>query len=157
MDGSSTDNILLMKGQASLYSTQGLLNGMLTLYQNKLVWNEISSRSSNMLTISMDAMFGATLSPESKFKFKSFEAASETNLSIESSTHFTVYTIMAREKGKRPLCDTWTFMAENEEESATWVSLLRSAIHPNVDGTYYTKKSMILQFQAYSSPTMQKN
>ncbi|KAJ1950110.1 Sphingosine kinase 1 [Linderina pennispora] len=78
-------------------------------------------------------MFGATLSPTNKFKFKSFESASETNLKIESSTHFTVYTIMAREKGKRPLCDTWTFMVESEEESATWVSLLRCAIHPNIN------------------------
>ncbi|KAJ1949170.1 Sphingosine kinase 1 [Linderina macrospora] len=86
-----------------------------------------------MLTIAMDVMFGATLSPTNKFKFKSFESASETNLQIESSTHFTVYTIMAREKGKRPLCDTWTFMVESEEESATWVSLLRCAIHPNIN------------------------
>ncbi|KAI9503226.1 ATP-NAD kinase-like domain-containing protein [Coemansia spiralis] len=85
-----------------------------------------------MLTISMDVMFGATLSPEGKYKFKSFEAASAVNLKIESSTHFTVYTIMARESGKRPLCDTWTFQVETEDDSATWVSLLRLAIRPKI-------------------------
>ncbi|KAJ1784907.1 hypothetical protein LPJ59_006259, partial [Coemansia sp. RSA 2399] len=89
-------------------------------------------RSSNMLTISMNVMFGATLSPKGKYKFKSFEAASATNLKIESSTHFTVYTIMDRESGKRPLCDTWTFIVETEEESATLVSLLRLSIRPKL-------------------------
>ncbi|KAJ2816862.1 hypothetical protein FBU31_006429, partial [Coemansia sp. 'formosensis'] len=85
-----------------------------------------------MLTISMDVMFGATLSPAGKFKFKSFEAASATNLRIESSTHFTVYTIMARESGKRPLCDTWSFMVDDEDECAMWVNLLRCAIRPSL-------------------------
>ncbi|KAJ1828111.1 hypothetical protein LPJ56_001292 [Coemansia sp. RSA 2599] len=92
----------------------------------------MSNRSSNQLTISMDVLFGATLSPPEKFKFKSFEAASVTNLSIESSTHFTVYTIMAREGGKRPLCDTWTFKVDSDEESAMWVTLLRCAIRPKL-------------------------
>ncbi|KAJ2664665.1 hypothetical protein IWW48_000610 [Coemansia sp. RSA 1200] len=132
MVGDSKDNFLMMKGQAALYSSQGLLNGMLTLYRDRLVWNEVSKRSSNMLTISMSVMFGATLSPEGKYKFKSFEAASATNLKIEASTHFTVYTIMARESAKRPLCDTWTFMVESQEDSATWVSLLRLAIRPKL-------------------------
>ncbi|KAJ2510508.1 Sphingosine kinase 1 [Coemansia sp. RSA 1939] len=132
MVGDSKDNFLMMKGQAALYSSQGLLNGMLTLYRDRLVWNEVSKRSSNMLTISMSVMFGATLSPEGKYKFKSFEAASATNLKIEASSHFTVYTIMARESAKRPLCDTWTFMVESQEDSATWVSLLRLAIRPQL-------------------------
>ncbi|KAJ1783303.1 hypothetical protein LPJ59_006615, partial [Coemansia sp. RSA 2399] len=52
--GGSTDNFLMMKIQAALYSSQGLLNGMLTLYRDRLVWNEVSKRSSNMLTISMN-------------------------------------------------------------------------------------------------------
>ncbi|KAJ1820973.1 Sphingosine kinase 1 [Coemansia sp. RSA 2671] len=124
--------VLLMKSKAALYSTQGLLNGMLSLYRDRLVWNEVSSRSSNMLTISMDVMFGATLSPPGKFKFKSFEAASAANLNIESSTHFTVYTIMSREGGKRPLCDTWSFKVDDEDECAMWLSLLRCAIRPNL-------------------------
>ncbi|KAJ2551078.1 hypothetical protein EV175_003826 [Coemansia sp. RSA 1933] len=132
MADGSTENFLMMKSQAALYSSQGLLNGMLTLYKDRLVWNEVSKRSANMLTISMDVMFGATLSPEGKYKFKSFEAASATNLAIESSTHFTVYTIMDREGGKRPLCDTWTFIVETQEDSATLVSLLRLAIRPKV-------------------------
>ncbi|KAJ2459593.1 Sphingosine kinase 1 [Coemansia sp. RSA 2424] len=122
----------MMKSKAALYSSQGLLSGMLALYRDRLVWNEVSSRSSNMLTISMDVMFGATLSPPGKFKFKSFEAASMANLKMESSTHFTVYTIMSREGGKRPLCDTWSFKVDDEDECATWVSLLRCAIRPNL-------------------------
>ncbi|KAJ1897149.1 hypothetical protein LPJ66_003557 [Kickxella alabastrina] len=129
---SNDDNLLMMRSTASLYSSQGLLSGMLTLYRNRLLWSEVSSRSSNMLTISMDVMFGATLSPPGKFKFKSFETASATNLSIESSTHFTVYTIMAHEGGKRPLCDTWSFKVESEEESAMWVELLHCAIRPKL-------------------------
>ncbi|KAJ1771482.1 hypothetical protein LPJ74_002302 [Coemansia sp. RSA 1843] len=132
MANGSTDNFLMMKSQAALYSSQGLLNGMLTLFRDRLVWNEVSKRSSNMLTISMNVMFGATLSPEGKYKFKSFEAASAANLKIGSSSHFTVYTIMDREGGKRPLCDTWTFMVETQEDSATWVSLLRLAIRPKL-------------------------
>ncbi|KAJ1644030.1 hypothetical protein LPJ64_004256 [Coemansia asiatica] len=126
------ENALMMRSKASLYSSLGVLEGLLTLYQNRLVWSEMSNRSSNQLTISMDVLFGATLSPPGKFKFKSFEAASVTNLSIESSTHFTVYTIMAREGGKRPLCDTWTFMVDSEEESAMWITLLRCAIRPKL-------------------------
>ncbi|KAJ2055836.1 hypothetical protein GGI17_006494 [Coemansia sp. S146] len=125
--------VLLMKSKAALYSSQGLLSGMLALYRDRLVWNEVSSRSSNMLTISMDVMFGATLSPPGKFKFKSFEAASVANLKIESSTHFTVYTIMSRENGKRPLCDTWSFKVDDEDECAMWVSLLRCAIRPKLE------------------------
>ncbi|KAJ2484515.1 hypothetical protein EV174_002366 [Coemansia sp. RSA 2320] len=85
-----------------------------------------------MLTISMDVLFGVTLSPPGKFKFKSFETASLANLKLESSTHFTVYTIMSRESTKRPLCDTWSFKVEDEDECATWVSLLRCAIRPNI-------------------------
>ncbi|KAJ1953786.1 hypothetical protein EC988_002792, partial [Linderina pennispora] len=61
------DSVLLMKGQASLYSSQGLLSGMLSLYRDRAVWKETSNRSSNMLTISTDVMFGATLSPTNKF------------------------------------------------------------------------------------------
>ncbi|KAJ2611774.1 Sphingosine kinase 1 [Coemansia sp. RSA 1365] len=117
---------LLMRSEATLYSSQGMLSGLLTLYRDRLEWK----RSSNTLTISMDVLFGATLSPPNKFKFKSIEAASIGNLSIKSSTHFTVYTITARESGKRPLCDTWTFMVGSEEEGATWISLLRFAIKP---------------------------
>ncbi|KAJ2001276.1 hypothetical protein GGI04_003803 [Coemansia thaxteri] len=123
---------LMMKSKAALYSSQGLLDGMLTLHRDRLVWNEVSSRSSNMLTISMDVLFGVTLSPPGKFKFKSFETASLANLKLESSTHFTVYTIMSRESTKRPLCDTWSFKVEDEDECATWVSLLRCAIRPNI-------------------------
>ncbi|KAJ2859559.1 Sphingosine kinase 1 [Coemansia aciculifera] len=125
--------VLLMKSKAALYSSQGLLSGMLALYRDRLVWNEVSNRSSNMLTISMDVMFGATLSPPGKFKFKSFEAASVANLKIESSTHFTVYTIMSRENGKRPLCDTWSFKVDDEDECAMWISLLRCAIRPKLE------------------------
>ncbi|KAJ2758214.1 hypothetical protein H4S06_002805 [Coemansia sp. BCRC 34490] len=44
MVGDSKDNFLMMKGQAALYSSQGLLNGMLTLYRDRLVWNEVSSK-----------------------------------------------------------------------------------------------------------------
>lgn len=83
-----------------------------------------------MLTISLGVMFGATLSPTGKYKFKSIEAASETNLPIQTSTHFTLYTIMSRENNKRPLCDTWTFQADTGDESMAWVALLRSAIGP---------------------------
>ncbi|KAJ2742500.1 hypothetical protein GGI20_004436 [Coemansia sp. BCRC 34301] len=126
-------SLLMMKSRAALYSSQGLLSGMLTLYRDRLVWNEVSNRSSNMLTISMDVMFGATLSPPGKFKFKSFEAASMANLKMESSTHFTVYTIMSREGGKRPLCDTWSFKVDDEDECATWVTLLRCAIRPKLE------------------------
>ncbi|KAJ2152606.1 hypothetical protein GGH16_006072, partial [Coemansia sp. RSA 560] len=90
---------LLMKSKAMLYSSQGMLTGLLALYSDKLVWNEIS----------------ATLSPPGKYKFKSIEAASETNLKLETSTHFTVYTLTTRESGKRPMCDTWTFMVDSEE------------------------------------------
>ncbi|KAJ2158115.1 Sphingosine kinase 1 [Coemansia sp. RSA 552] len=126
----ATGNSLLMKSKATLYSSQGMLTGLLTLHHDRLVWNEISDRSSNMLTISTDVLFGATLSPPGKYKFRSIEAASATNLSIETSTHFTVYTLTTRESGKRPLCDTWTFMVESEEESVTWLSLLRFAINP---------------------------
>ncbi|KAJ2373328.1 hypothetical protein IW150_003678, partial [Coemansia sp. RSA 2607] len=126
------ENTLMMKSKASLYSSQGVLEGMLTLYRGRLQWSELSERSSNMLTISMDVLFGATLSPPGKFKFRSFEAASAVNLSIEASTHFTVYTIMAREGGKRPLCDTWTFKVESEEECAMWITLLHYAIRPKL-------------------------
>ncbi|KAJ1949169.1 hypothetical protein FBU59_001261 [Linderina macrospora] len=38
------DSVLLMKGQASLYSSQGLLSGMLSLYRDRLVWKETSSK-----------------------------------------------------------------------------------------------------------------
>ncbi|KAJ2793305.1 hypothetical protein H4R20_006578, partial [Coemansia guatemalensis] len=117
---------LLMRSEATLYSSQGALSGLLTLYRDRLEWK----RSSNTLTISMDVLFGATLSPPNKYKFRSIEAASVGNLGITSSTHFTVYTITARENGKRPLCDTWTFMVGSEEEGATWLSLLRFAIKP---------------------------
>ncbi|KAJ1896023.1 hypothetical protein IW146_009446, partial [Coemansia sp. RSA 922] len=34
--------VLLMKSKAALYSTQGLLSGMLALYRDRLVWNEVS-------------------------------------------------------------------------------------------------------------------
>ncbi|KAJ2602828.1 hypothetical protein H4R99_000135 [Coemansia sp. RSA 1722] len=128
----SNENVLMMRSKASLYSSLGVLEGLLTLYRDRLVWSEMSSRSSNQLTISMEVLFGATLSPPGKFKFKSFEAASATNLSIESSTHFTVYTIMAREGGKRPLCDTWSFKVDSEDESAMWITLLRCAIRPKL-------------------------
>ncbi|KAJ2823808.1 hypothetical protein IWW50_003619, partial [Coemansia erecta] len=123
---------LLMKSKAMLYSSQGVLTGLLTLYRDRLVWSEISGeyRSSNMLTISMDVVFGATLSPPGKYKFKSIESASESNLKLETSTHFTVYTLTSRENGKRPMCDTWTFMVDSEEECATCLSLLRYAINP---------------------------
>ncbi|KAJ2888013.1 hypothetical protein IWW38_005020 [Coemansia aciculifera] len=137
-------SLLMMKSKAALYSTQGLLNGMLALYRDRLVWTEVSNRSSNMLTISMDVMFGATLSPPGKFKFKSFETASVANLKIETSTHFTVYTIMARESGKRPLCDTWSFKVDDENECATWLSLLRCAIRPNLEGNLSTH-TLVLQ------------
>ncbi|KAJ1853978.1 hypothetical protein LPJ76_004395 [Coemansia sp. RSA 638] len=125
---------LLMKSKAMLYSSQGVLTGLLALYSDKLVWNEISDRSSNMLTIVMDVMFGATLSPPGKYKFKSIEAASEMNLKLETSTHFTVYTLTTRESGKRPMCDTWTFMVDSEEECAACLSLLRYAINPQPTG-----------------------
>ncbi|KAJ1728106.1 hypothetical protein LPJ61_004218 [Coemansia biformis] len=119
----------IMKSSAALYSSQGELDGLLVLYSDRLEWNELSGNS-NMLTISMDALYGATLSPPGKYNFRSFEEASVTNLGVVESTHFTVYTIAAQEGGKRPLCDTWTFKAESKEESATWLSLLRYAIHP---------------------------
>ncbi|KAJ2145407.1 hypothetical protein IW136_000994 [Coemansia sp. RSA 678] len=109
---------LLMKSKAMLYSSQGMLTGLLALYSDKLVWNEIS----------------ATLSPPGKYKFKSIEAASETNLKLETSTHFTVYTLTTRESGKRPMCDTWTFMVDSEEECAACLSLLRYAINPQPTG-----------------------
>ncbi|KAJ2313412.1 hypothetical protein H4S02_001753 [Coemansia sp. RSA 2611] len=127
---SGSEQVLLMKGKAMLYSSQGVLTGLLALYRDKLVWSEISDRSANMLTISTDVMFGATLSPPDKYKFKSIEAAAATNLAIEASTHFTVYTLTSRESGKRPMCDTWTFKMDSEEECATWLSLLRFTINP---------------------------
>ncbi|KAJ2774554.1 hypothetical protein IWQ57_000762 [Coemansia nantahalensis] len=83
-----------------------------------------------MLTISMDVMFGATLSPPGKYKFRSLEDAAASNLGVAASTHFTVYTITSQEGGRRPLCDTWTFKVGSEEEGATWLSLLRFAINP---------------------------
>ncbi|KAJ2849546.1 Sphingosine kinase 1 [Coemansia brasiliensis] len=129
---SGSENMLLMKSQAKLYSSQGVLTGLLALYRDKLMWSEISDRSANMLTIATDVMFGATLSPPGKYKFKSVEAAQTLNREIESSTHFTVYTLTSRENGKRPMCDTWTFMVDSEEESATWLSLLRYAINPKL-------------------------
>ncbi|KAJ2711661.1 hypothetical protein H4R19_003141, partial [Coemansia spiralis] len=87
-------------------------------------------RTSNMLTISMDVLFGVTLSPAGKYKFRSFEDAAATNLPVAASTHFTVYTITAQEGGRRPLCDTWTFKVGSDEEGAAWLSLLRFAINP---------------------------
>ncbi|KAJ2782920.1 Sphingosine kinase 1 [Coemansia javaensis] len=120
----------IMKCNAALYSSQGVLDGLLTLFHDRLVWNELSDRTSNMLTISTDVLFGATLSPPGKYKFRSFEAAAAANLRVEASTHFTVYTITAHENGRRPLCDTWTFIVGSEEECATWLSLLRFAINP---------------------------
>ncbi|KAI9479403.1 hypothetical protein LPJ78_004253 [Coemansia sp. RSA 989] len=129
---SGSENMLLIKSQAKLYSSQGVLTGLLALYRDKLMWSEISDRSANMLTIATDVMFGATLSPPGKYKFKSVEAARALNREIESSTHFTVYTLTSRENGKRPMCDTWTFMVDSEEESATWLSLLRYAINPKL-------------------------
>ncbi|KAJ2362156.1 hypothetical protein H4S01_004918, partial [Coemansia sp. RSA 2610] len=39
---SGSEQVLLMKGKAMLYSSQGVLTGLLALYRDKLVWSEIS-------------------------------------------------------------------------------------------------------------------
>ncbi|KAJ1942774.1 hypothetical protein GGF37_002962 [Kickxella alabastrina] len=49
---SNDDNLLMMRSTASLYSSQGLLSGMLTLYRNRLLWSEVSSKSSYLSTCS---------------------------------------------------------------------------------------------------------
>lgn len=46
----ATANTLLFTTSASLYSSQGLLSGKLSLFHDRLVWNEVSSKYTDILS-----------------------------------------------------------------------------------------------------------
>ncbi|KAJ1974965.1 Sphingosine kinase 1 [Dimargaris cristalligena] len=133
----TNNHLLLHSGKVDFLSAGGLLHGLLSVATDSILFKD-QTRSKSLLlsrsaavstqpivTIPLYSVFGASLSPPQRSKFKSL-ADVLPFLDLKSSTHFTVFTL-ALNKGKKPQFEPWTFRCESRDQAQYWVDNIAAA------------------------------
>ncbi|KAJ1660906.1 Sphingosine kinase 1 [Dispira simplex] len=148
-------HLLLHSGKVEFYSTSGVLQGLLSVDTDSIVFKDetrtrslltgrkIAAGSHPLVPIPLYSVFGVSLSPSPHVKIKSFADALPF-LEISKSTHFTIYALYLQ-RGKKPQFEPWTFRCASSNEAKYWVDTLFAASRgARVEDTLSTQRFCIL-------------
>ncbi|KAJ1979708.1 Sphingosine kinase 1 [Dimargaris xerosporica] len=133
------NHLLLHSGKVELYSTTGVLQGLLSVDTDAVVFKDQTrarslmsgrrttapSSSNPIIAVPLYSIFGACLTPPQRYKYKTC-ADLVTDCDTTASTHFTVATLLLR-KNKKPVFEPWTFRCASADEARYWSQVIHAA------------------------------